>query len=177
MLDTHTDFETVDEIRDLLPSCRFGHTEGRYTNGGCKRCAKIKAAAWRANNRERRREIVQAHKERNREAIRVASSQYYRLNAEECKRRNISWQKRNLDKINAWNARYRAAKRNAFPDWGQHKDMEALYKKGREEGLDVDHIVPLRSKYVCGLHVLANLQLLSPLENINKSNKHWPDMW
>jgi len=40
----------------------------------------------------------------------------------------------------------------------------------------VDHIVPLRSELVCGLHTHNNLQVVTASANIRKSSKHWPDM-
>jgi len=42
------------------------------------------------------------------------------------------------------------------------------------EGFHVDHIYPLKSNYMCGLHVENNLQIISASENTKKGNRAWP---
>lgn len=72
-----------------------------------------------------------------------------------------------------------ARKLNATPAWlsDKHKsDIKAIYKDARRitvesgERHEVDHIVPLVSKFVCGLHVPWNLQILPADINRAKSN-------
>jgi hypothetical protein len=41
---------------------------------------------------------------------------------------------------------------------------------------EVHHRVPLSSKRVCGLHVPANLEVITARENKAISNKSWPGM-
>lgn len=83
-------------------------------------------------------------------------------------------QKANPDKCRAGTARRRAAKLQATPAWADHVEINAVYAKAALLGLAVDHIVPLRGKLVCGLHVHHNLQPLSGPENSRKSNRHTP---
>lgn len=71
---------------------------------------------------------------------------------------------------NAQKARRNAVKLNATVSWEQDGINE--FYKNCPEGYHVDHIIPLQGKYVCGLHVLGNLQYLSALENQQKRNYH-----
>ena len=73
-------------------------------------------------------------------------------------------------------ARRRAAKLNATPAWADRQAIAAVYAEAAAKGMHVDHIVPLKSKLVCGLHVPWNLQVLPGPENIRKSNRFWPGM-
>lgn len=41
---------------------------------------------------------------------------------------------------------------------------------------DVDHIIPLKSDVVCGLHNEFNIQVITRSANRSKSNRYWPDM-
>lgn len=64
----------------------------------------------------------------------------------------------------------------ATPAWADKAMINKVYEKSKCFGMAVDHIVPIMSKIVCGLHVWDNLQLLEKGENSAKSNRHWPDM-
>lgn len=69
-----------------------------------------------------------------------------------------------------------ARKLRAIPKWvgpKEIKQMRDIYKK-RKPGYHVDHIIPLKNDYVCGLHVPNNLKILTAKDNILKSNKFIP---
>jgi hypothetical protein len=88
--------------------------------------------------------------------------------AGECKQCRAEYLKTGIG--NAQKARRKARKLQASVSWGQEGITE-FYKKC-PEGFQVDHIIPLQGKFVCGLHVLDNLQYLSTLENQKKNNYH-----
>lgn len=93
---------------------------------------------------------------------------------ENAKRSVAAWKARNPDRVRARRALDKAEKIRATPQWLSEEDLEAMvemYKLARLTGTQVDHMVPLRGKTVCGLHVPWNLQLLTPVQNRLKSNK------
>ncbi len=91
-----------------------------------------------------------------------------------------AWRKNNLHAARALDAKRRASKINAIAAWGNKDKIKWFYKEAlrlsKETGVKhhVDHIYPLQSKYMCGLHVENNLQILTEKENIAKSNRTWP---
>ena len=71
-------------------------------------------------------------------------------------------------------------KNNSCPVYADLDKIKEIYEFARtkqlERGIqyDVDHIVPLQGKTVCGFHVEYNLQVISHKENLLKSNKFIP---
>jgi 5-methylcytosine-specific restriction endonuclease McrA len=70
--------------------------------------------------------------------------------------------------------------RKATPQWitaSQKLSMRQLYLQAMEltkitgERYVVDHVIPLISDEVCGLHVPWNLRVITQEENLKKSNK------
>lgn len=106
---------------------------------------------------------------------------YYRSwrdrNRERCARIAAEWARNNLGLKRAATARRLAEKIRATPAWADIVAIKAIYKEAarltRETGVkhEVDHIIPLRSRVVCGLHVANNLQILTQTENRRKNNR------
>jgi hypothetical protein len=80
------------------------------------------------------------------------------------------YRERNRAAYRAKDAKRRAIELLALPLWADLTDIKDVYEEAKYFGYQVDHIIPLQNKLVCGLHVRDNLQLLSERENKSKGN-------
>lgn len=156
----------------------------------CKPCRSRETIAWQKQNPQKARDkherwrrkrgikkFTPATEEQKRKTSQRARRKWVAHHPDknkECKKR---WVERNPGAVTARVRRYQAAKRNAVPQWANHKKIRAIYDAAQwltvETGKphEVDHIIPLLSDRVCGLHCEANLRVLPRRLNRLKSNK------
>jgi len=161
----------------------------------CKKCRSKQHLQWSSKNREkinkRQRENYPKYKDKilkrqkeyysqNRERKLAIGRKSYIKNITKRKASNKRNYQNNKKEYYARSAQRRVLKLQATPSWltnRQLEDIKEIYRDAyncrwlNEEPLHVDHIVPVNSELVCGLHVSWNLQILTASENLKKSNK------
>jgi hypothetical protein len=96
---------------------------------------------------------------------------------EKSRKQSLLWHKRHPAKSAFISKTYQARKRKAVPLWANMGRIEALYSlaamltSNTGEKWHVDHIIPLKNNFVCGLHVYGNLRVVPAKVNLQKSNK------
>lgn len=149
--------------------CRHGHlAERMLSDRRCTDCHRAEVRAkYSANplaDNKRNRAWREANRDRDRD-------------------QKITWVQENREKVRASVSARKAHKLRATPPWADLEAIGLVYAEAEGLTLEtgvlhhVDHIVPLRSKLVCGLHIAANLQPLPASDNLAKGNRHWPGMW
>jgi hypothetical protein len=154
---------------------------------------------YAATHREVLRERVSAWRKANPDKVKAQNAvhpvAWAKANPEKVRekgRRNTrAWRGRNADEVKekanspegrAYRSARRARSRDATPAWANDFFIKEAYAlaKLREKVTGgkwhVDHVVPLRSRLVCGLHCEQNLAVIRREANISKGNRHWPDM-
>ena len=166
--------------------CKQGHIAPRKTKGACIECLKVE---WTKGNAERAEYFKEYNK---REDVKERKNEWYQENRETViaaastrpahvlrEYRNV-WKENNKVQVLADNKVRRRKHRQATPPWltrKQKSEIRQLYQMAitmtqtTGEQYVVDHIVPLRSHEVCGLHVPWNLRVITQEENLKKSNK------
>lgn len=167
-------------------SCKHGHIAPRKTKGACVECLKVE---WEKTNATRADYFRQYN---SREDVKNRKNGWYIANREKViqaaatrpkaalREYRNAWKRNNQLQIRADTKARRRRHRQATPKWltrKQKSEIRQLYQiamtmtKTTGERYVVDHIVPLRSESVCGLHVPWNLRVITREENLKKSNQ------
>ncbi len=134
--------------------CKYGHVCERISlTGDCIICNRIKNVKRHAADRERSTRVSKA------------------------------WRIANPDKASALrrssSAKQRAIFLQATPKWLMKQDYDQIRQiyleavetsRQTQKQYVVDHIIPLRGKKVCGLHIPTNLQVITHEDNSIKWN-------
>lgn len=152
----------------------------------CKPCACALASKWTRDNPERANANARAWCERNRERRKEITRLSFQRNYTPERGRKAGRERIKGGKYYAWqlsvNAARRAKAKQATPAWANKFFIEQAYDIARKRSdvtgvkWEVDHIVPLKSDLVCGLHVESNLRVIPAWVNRSKKNRYWPDM-
>lgn len=166
--------------------CKHGHVAPRKAKGACTQCLRVD---WEKRNPTRTEYFRQYNQ---RDSVRGRKNDWYVANRDKViqaaatrpaavvREYRNAWKRNNILQVRADTKARRRSHRIATPKWltrRQKSEIRQLYQiamtmtKTTGEQYVVDHIVPLRSEFVCGLHVPWNLRVITREENLAKSNQ------
>lgn len=142
------------------------------------------SARWYRENRERALAADKARREKHIDVFLARERAAYAKHAQARRARGKKWRQKNKGRVAHHAALRRAMLLQRTPGWLTSADLStiaATYARAKaltaETGIlhHVDHVLPLRGRYVSGLHVPANLAVLPAPENLKKSNLWSPE--
>lgn len=163
--------------------CKHGHYSPRYTSTqACVTCANI----WRIERKRQAPDKIKTYfreyDEKRFPERKAYFREYYQKNRKHIDRRmrvnpkhkaiKSSINARRRDVIRLANL-YRNHQETQLKIQKMYEQMALMRKEGSK--VCVDHIIPITSKTVCGLHVPWNLRIIEQGSNIKKSNRYSHD--
>lgn len=145
----------------------------------CKRCKACEAAYMRRRYQAdpaRHRGYARTYREKHPLKVKEMWAMWSATRRAELANKRSDRLKKEPEKNRAYVARRRATEKRAMPIWADLDQMLAFYAEAtrltRETGIvhHVDHIYPLKSEIMCGLHCQTNLQVVPATVNQRKRN-------
>ena len=156
----------------------------------CKECSNEKVSQWIRDNPSRHKANQSSFYQRTKATRAIYNQMYNSINKERKAENDKIWHEANKDHVRKRAKIYRASPKgraiknestrrsripfeNAVPAWADRQAILEFYANC-PKGYHVDHIIPIKGKTVCGLHVIQNLQYLTASENARKTNRYDP---
>lgn len=158
---------------------------------------KHRSTADRSDERRRTIERQKAIRQAAPELVRAREREYYASRSEEIAAQKRALRAKKPEAVKAARDKYnrselgrslmlvrkherRAREICATPNWSDRESVAQMFEVARvlsRSGVrfSVDHVIPLKNKKVCGLHVHDNLQVMPLLQNIRKLNRFDPE--
>lgn len=189
-----------DGHHNICKCCEAAYQKARSQLPDVKKRAAEKSRAWRLKNPEKSKEVsrnaarkrrlenpdllrkAERLRTRDKAKRRIVCQRYYENNKSAINERIKKYAALNPHSQTTRKATRRAKEFNAKVSWANDFFIKEAYHLAKLREIatgmkwHVDHIVPLNSKIVCGLHVEHNLQVIPAYQNLSKSNLFWPDM-
>jgi len=147
----------------------------------CKVCHNKSTKKYYHDNAASRKDYNKSWREANETHVKAKSKAYHQNNKDVINAYTAEWRKANNALVRSYGAARRSRKLYATPIWltqSQRQEIDNIYALAKDcevvsgQSYHVDHIIPLKGKNVCGLHVPWNLQVLPSDINQTKSNNH-----
>ena len=142
--------------------CKYGHVSERYLSSKACVFCDIK------------------YSEKTKDLRSYRESKYYQYNKKAIRDQQARYAKENPEIFSFKSANRRSAKIQRTPKWNTEEDYKAIeyfyvaakwLTKTTGYVFNVDHIIPLQAEKASGLHVPANLQIMTASANHKKKNK------
>jgi hypothetical protein len=136
-----------------------------------------KTRLWAAENRDHKRQSDHNYYLANKEALRDKWKRWEENNQQRLIDAQKDWLKKNAPAVRMAKTERRRAIRLRTPKWADKTKIRAIYAQAfmleMQTGIKhhVDHIIPIKSHLVCGLHCEFNLRAIPAKENLSKKNK------
>jgi len=161
-----------------LPCRHHGATALRLvSNNNCVECQKAGNVKYRAENPGKENARIAKWRRENPDKMKSRRAKYYTENAAKESAQAAKWRRENAGKVNTLQAERRACQLQRTPKWADLAAIAIVYRiceqLEKEYGipLAVDHVIPLQGKFVSGLHIACNLQIIPASENSRKRNR------